>query len=292
LEGAGKAIERAGLQVRDAIESGWGWMAGGDDELAPPHDEKALRKRVEKQYKKRSEFNAHLVAYVFVNVLLWIIFLGGRGFIQGDLGNVVREFPWPLMVTFGWGAGLVAHAIETYFQTGKRAARRLRAIHNEFERLYGERWYKTANKGELRKVRHRVEQPFTKRREFLDHLGVYVMINLMMWFIYFAGTNFFVSALGEGFQFLEFPWPLIVMFGWGIGLAVHGVETLSAGSRERAIEREVERERDRMYDEKPKRDHYYDVDEEPERGVRLNADGEFTDSMIEQLDRDKRSKRR
>ena len=292
LESAGKAIERVGLQVRDAIQSGWGWIGGTDDELAPPYDENALRKRVEKQYKKRSEFNGHLVAYVFVNLLLWIIFLGGRGFMEGDLGAVMQEFPWPLLVSFGWGAGLVAHGVETFFQTGKRAAARLRAIHTEFERLYGERWYETADKGELRKVRHRVEQPFTKRREFFDHLGVYVIINLMMWFIYAAGTDFFVRVLGGDFQFLEFPWPLIVMFGWGIGLAVHGVEMLSAGSRESAIEREVERERDRMYDEKPKRDHYYDVDEEAEGGVRLNADGEFTDSMIEELDSDKRSRKR
>jgi hypothetical protein len=42
----------------------------------------------------------------------------------------------------------------------------------------------------------RVQQPFTKRREF--SISVYVMINLMM-SIYFAGTNFF--AFGEVFEF-------------------------------------------------------------------------------------------
>lgn len=291
LEGVGKAIERAGKQVQDAVESGWSWVVGMDEELAPPYDENALRKRVEKQYKKRSEFNAHLVAYIFINILLWIIFFGGQNFLSGDFGALMQEFPWPLTVLFGWGAGLVAHAIETYFQTGERAARRLRAIHGEFERIYGERWYEVASKGELRKIRHRVEQPFTKRREFFDHLGVYVMINLMLWFIYFAGTNFFQTILGSGFQFLDFPWPLIVMFGWGIGLAVHGVETLSAGSQQRAIDRAVERERDRMYDEKPKRDFYYEEDE-PDRGVRLTEDGEFTDSMIQEIDRDSRKRRR
>jgi serine/threonine protein kinase len=294
LEGAGRAIERAGLQVRDAIESGWGWIGGKDDELAPPHDESALRRRVEKQYKKRQEFNGHLIAYVFVNLMLWIIVLGGRNFIEGDFWALMDEFPWPLLVSFGWGSGLVAHAIDTYFQTGKRAASRLRAIHSEFERLYGERWYQTADKGELRKVRSRVEQPFTKRREFATHLGVYVMINLMMWFIYFAssGASFIRELVGGGLQFLEFPWPLIVMLGWGIGLVIHGVETLTVGRREGAIEREVERERDRLYYEKPKRDQFYDEDAEPQGGVRLNEDGEFTDSIIEELESDKRSRRR
>lgn len=291
LEGVGRVIERAGKQVQDAVESGWSWVSGMDEELAPPYDENALRKRVEKQYKKRTEFNGHLVAFVFVNILLWIIFIGGRGIFEGDFWSLMDQFPWPLMVTFGWGAGLVAHAIETYFQTGERAARRLRAIHREFERLYGERWYEVANKGELRKVRHRVEQPFTKRREFFEHLGVYVMINLMLWFVYFAGTNFFTTVLGSGFQFLEFPWPLIVMFGWGIGLVFHASEMFSAGRQQRAIDRAVERERERMYDEKPKRDFYYE-DDEAQPGVRLTEDGEFTDSMIQEIDRDARKRRR
>ncbi|HLU08700.1 MAG TPA: protein kinase [Oceanobacillus sp.] len=293
IESAGKAIERVGLQVRDAIESGWGWIGGKDDELAPPHDENALRKRVEKQYKKRQEFNGHLVAYVFVNLLLWIIIFGGRLVGEGDFWAIMDEFPWPLLVSFGWGAGLLAHAVDTYYQTGERAARRLRAIHSEFERLFGERWYETADKGELRKVRHRVEQPFTKRREFASHLGVYVMINLMMWFIYFASnsSNFMRELIGGELQILEFPWPLIVMFGWGIGLAIHAFEVLSSERQERAIEREVERERERLYYEKPKRDQYYD-DDEPQGGVRLNSDGEFTDSMIEELESNKRSRRR
>jgi hypothetical protein len=38
------------------------------------------------------------------------------------------------------------------------------------------------------------------------------------------------------------------MFGWGIGLAYRCRNTVG-GVQRRAIEREVERERDRMYDE-------------------------------------------
>jgi hypothetical protein len=56
----------------------------------------------------------------------------------------------------------------------------------------------------------------------------------------------------------DFPWPVLVSMGWGIGLAAHGVDTyFQTGNRirakEAAIQREVERERERLYDEKPKR---------------------------------------
>lgn len=40
------------------------------------------------------------------------------------------------------------------------------------------------------------------------HIVVYIAVNLFLWIIWFTS--------GQGF-----PWPLIVMFAWGIGLASH-----------------------------------------------------------------------
>jgi serine/threonine protein kinase len=292
LDNAGRALAQVGDQVRSAVESGIAWMNGQDDELASPHDENALRRRVERQVKKRSEFNVHLVTFIFVNILLWMIYSFASGVLPTDLQALAQEFPWPLIVTFGWGSGLLAHFIETYYQTGARAAARLRAIHGEFERLYGDRWYATVSKSELKKVRSRVEQPFTKRREFASHLAVYVTINAMLWFIYLFAGGAISSLLGGDFALLGFPWPLIVMFGWGIGLVAHAAEVFTTGNRQRAIDRAVERERATQWNEKPKRDRYYDEEDQSLPDVRLNADGEFTDSMIEEIDEDKRARRR
>ena len=160
--------------------------------------------RVEQQFNKRKEFSGHLITYILVNALLWVIY-GVTGGIFG--------FPWPLIVMFGWGSGLVAHVIETYYATGKRASRRLRIIQGEFYREFGADWPQ-ADRKELRRIRDRAVQPITKRREFAEHLAIYICINMMFWIIY--GTTGILNG---------FPWPLIMMFGWGIGLFFHATES-------------------------------------------------------------------
>jgi hypothetical protein len=52
-------------------------------------------------------------------------------------------------------------------------------------------------------------------REFYSHLTAYVSVNLFL-----AGLNIFLTG--------GFPWALIVMGGWGIGLAIHASETFGA----------------------------------------------------------------
>lgn len=257
-----------------------------DLDLRPLDDEEAIRKRVEEQLNKRKEFSIHLMVFFPIIIIMWIIYGTGlpANFIGGLTNNTdivnLFGFPWPLIVTLGWGAGLVAHGIETYYTTGRRANARLRAIHSELERVYGPDWRRTSQK-ELRKVRNRVNDEFNKRREWLQHLGVFVCINAMLWLIYlFSGGGF--------------PWALIVTLGWGVGLVAHGIEYRSHSTRETAINRAIEQERDMIYGtEKPKRDRRSDASR-ADRGagrVRLTEDGEFTDSMIEELEDDARARR-
>ena len=267
---AGRALGQAGSAVRSALEEiSSSWDNSRDPDLMPADDESAIRMRVEQQFNKRKEFIGNLSAFVMVNIVLWIIY----GVSGGILG-----FPWPLIVMFGWGAGLAAHGIETYYATGKRSSRRLRIIQGEFYRQFGPDWPQ-ADRKELRRIRDRAVQPITKRREFADHLAVYICINIMLWIIY--GTTGILSG---------FPWPLIVMFGWGIGLVFHGAETVMTGSsRENAVQRAIEQERERMYDEgeKPKRA----MRSDDSREVRLTEDGEFTESMVEEINHEEKQKR-
>lgn len=73
-----------------------------------------------------------------------------------------------------------------------------------------------------------VAQERTRRRQhrqrlaesgFRIHLTVFVMVQILLFVIWLA--------VGGGF-----PWFLIVLAGWGIGLAVHGVVTYPRGRKE------------------------------------------------------------
>ncbi len=291
---ASKVIQSAGNAVRGAIEGISASMDPyADLDLVPMDDPEAIRRRLQQQFNKRKDFIGHLVSFVFVNAILWVIYMSGSGILTNfihdpNIDTLLVGFPWPLIVLLGWGSGLAAHAVETFYVTGRRARQRLRLIQSEFYHVYGEDWTR-ADRKELRKIRDRVQQPITKRREFFEHLGVYVLINLMLWMIF---------SFSGGFPLDGFPWPLIVSLGWGIGLVINAFEALSAGVNERALQRAVEREQDQLYETgKRKRQQFDephtsldDLDVAAPR-VRLTQDGEFTDSMIEEIESDEKPKR-
>ncbi len=240
-----------------------------NDEIAPPDDTAAIRRRAEKQMKERNGFLMHLIPYIFVNLLLVGIATEGGG--DGGLG-------WAVFPLFGWGAGLAAHGVNTYFRTGMREAHRIAAIQRAYRAELGENWY-MADKTTLKEIRRRVNKPYQKRREFFTHLAVFVLINIML----SLGLPGFVST--------------IAFLGWGIGLVAHAVDTfgwnLSSGSQDRHMEKMLEMERS-LIDATEKRKHVEDSDykrKNDEPDVRLNEDGEFTDSMVEELEADHRRRR-
>ncbi len=288
------ALQKVGESIRDAVEDVFG---GADLDTAPEDDESAARKRIERQIKKREEFNRHAITYVFINIFLWLIYLSvSSGSLFASIPTEVASFPWPIFITFGWGAGLVSDAVETHYKTGKRAAHRLRVIRDAYRREFGVNWAQAASRNDLKRVRRRLEAPIQKRVEFFTHLGVYVMINLMFWAIYLFAMPSVVDVLNlQDVPMISsdvpFPWPLMVMFFWGIGLVANAAEAFGAACSERAIERELERERAILDSEKPKRAPAADQDGSP-MSIRLTQDGELTDSMIADLDDDARRARR
>jgi hypothetical protein len=66
-----------------------------------------LREEAVKRLNKKREFNAHLVAYILINLVVWSIW----GVIFAASGV---WFPWPAFVTLGWGVGLAFHAWDVY----------------------------------------------------------------------------------------------------------------------------------------------------------------------------------
>jgi len=289
FENIGRTLGDLGSQIRDVVEDGIDRLEGKDLDLAPPDDYGAARRRAERSVKNRSEFFGHFASFVAVNLFLWVLYL----ILLAPGGG----FPWPFFVTFGWGAGLAAHAIETYAQTGARGIERTRRIHEGLRARYGDGWWETVGRAELRRARKEIDKPYNDRVELGQHIVVYVMINLMLWLLFLSSGP--IIALDEPgvMEILRFPWPVFVTFGWGIGLAIDVAEKLSSRRNERAIEREMEAERRRLYGEKPKRDRYYDDDDayyssDDQLDVRLTGDGELTNSMIDEIERQQRPKRR
>jgi hypothetical protein len=126
-------------------------------------------------------------------------------------------------------------------------------------------------------VRRRVKKRQDKMREFYIHFGIFIFVNAFFWMIWA------MTSLGE------FPWPFIIMGGWGIGVFTHFMDLTQSFSsvqarRDRVIQQEVEREKERLgIYTKPKRDALAKSKREP---MRVADDGELQ-PLDELLDEDR-----
>ena len=82
-----------------------------------------IRDRVEKKYQERSGLIQHVISYVAVNFMLWVIWL-----VTG------QSFPWPIFVMVFWGIGMLSHFVSYYNEHGGGARRREAQIEAEVAR--------------------------------------------------------------------------------------------------------------------------------------------------------------
>lgn len=231
------------------------------------HTEK-IRRRVEKYYKERGEFVVHLAAYLAVNIALWGVWL---------LTRDPFTFPWPGLVMLAWGAGVAANWLEVRAQAPARFVALERRAQAQMARRYGPDWETVADPRDYQRTLSAIEKAAKEQIEFFTHLVVYTLINLMLWFIWlFAGAGF--------------PFPLMVMGFWGIGLAVHGANVFFSSAqqqlaREEAIQREVERWAEAAQGVKKKK--------KKREGVRLELtdDGELIEIVDDDWQADERRRR-
>jgi 2TM domain len=141
-------------------------------------------------------------------------------------------------------------------------------------------------------IRRRVEKRIKQRNEFYIHLAVFIVVIPMLWIMWGFTSDFFSAFLSDSaWVFDGMPWPIFPTIGWGIGIVAHGLTVYfnSPGrieARERTIQREIERERQRLandsYYEKPKR----------ERSVRLTDDGELIEEDEDEAEIENGKKRK
>ena len=138
------------------------------------------------------------------------------------------------------------------------------------------------------RIRKRVEEKFQARRDFMQHLAVYLLINSFLWLLYLSPGGF------------DFPWPIFVTGFWGIGVVSQYVgfyykHGRGAEKREAEIEKEVTRQMRgaEQHSSIYEADEYADgevfgLDSIEARQVRLQADGELADSFIDQAGYDEK----
>ena len=293
------SLRAAGESLRETFE---GMSEGGseaDDDIAPPGDEAALRRRVERQLKKKSSLWKNALAYVVVIPIMWVVYGLSSGIFgpnpsDASLPLALTQFPWPAIVMLGWAAGLAGDAIETYHRTGARAAQRIARLHEAFRAEYGPQWYRSAPRKDLKALRKRVDKPYKKNIDFQKNIASFAFIIPMLWIIYGFSSGFISAQIAGGDATvnaaLGFPWPLIVMFIWGLNIINDGLSVRSAARTESAVEREMERQRSmagaaNWPDEKAKNDDHDD-------STRIGEDGELTDSLAREIEREINQKRR
>jgi hypothetical protein len=133
-------------------------------------------------------------------------------------------------------------------------------------------------------IRARVTKRVNQRKEVMIHVGVYVIVNVLIWAVWLIlRTGAFDFALGSQFDSViqtmqQFPVAPVITFGWLIGLLIHAyVVYLESGVIDKMTDREmnieIEKERARLYGQ-----------EKPKREMRLTADGELEeiDEQVEE----------
>ena len=115
-------------------------------------------------------------------------------------------------------------------------------------------------------IRKRMTERYRSRAEFYGHLIAFVIINLFAWAV-------IPSTLSEGLRATILTFLALISVGWFVGVAIHAINFILVEMRERAIDREIERERRWLAGE--------DMDEKPKRHRRLER---MTDDEGELLD--------
>ena len=79
-------------------------------------------------------------------------------------------------------------------------------------------------------IRKRITNRYNNRAEFFSHLVAFLAANGILWaLLHPVGTWFTIAGIFTGL--------------WGMGLVIHFIQYLMKEAQERAIEREIERER-------------------------------------------------
>ncbi|MBC7870799.1 MAG: 2TM domain-containing protein, partial [Chitinophagaceae bacterium] len=266
-------------------------------------DEQSIRRRVDKRIKERAGFFQHLVSFLIAIPILLVIEPPIKNFLITNLPewtpedaaaliSVVQQVPMTFLLLFPWMGGLIAHGLQVFYTSGGRLQARRHAQQRALVARYGEDWQETIDYKDYKRLRNRVEDRYKGRLGFMQHAVSAFFITLMgltAWPALRDISIYFLETDAEAINFISSSAiPVMFVVIMLFSLLVHGIIlgiNIIAGddAREHAVEQEIARERERSgLSEKAKRDQAKLKNED--LNVRLNDDGEFTESFISELE--------
>jgi len=78
-------------------------MTDGTEMQVLAEDDASVREQALERLKKRRDFAAHAVAFVVINIAVWVIW-----------ATTGSGYPWPAWLTGAWAIGLVLNAWDVY----------------------------------------------------------------------------------------------------------------------------------------------------------------------------------
>ena len=123
-------------------------------------------------------------------------------------------------------------------------------------------------------IRRRIKKKIKARSELMQHLAIFLGVNLLLWSIWL-------------FTRTPFPWPLFATAAWGIGIVSQLVEyhyKHGRGARDAEAEVESQIAREVAAESAGKAKRRSRLADEPEhRPLRLTDDGELSDSFVDEI---------
>jgi hypothetical protein len=277
-------------------------------------DEDMVRRRIAQRRERRNGFLLHLLFYALAVGGMAASFSAAQPALAEFLvsENVVNDvggtflaplanLEYPLIFALLWGGFIIAHGLNTFYNTGGRLIRRRQSLLNALDAQHGRDWQNTINQREYRRVRRRVNNRYNRRLRFMMHAFTGFMITAA---VFAAWPPLRDTLIGmspqDDFVQMMIDQPMLVPFILALFMSLtvlaHGIFSfivgiVDNGSREKSYRRELDRERElaslaQPVDVKRKVDDLLLDDEKPKHGLRLNEEGEFTDSLAAELNDD------
>ncbi|PJF23147.1 MAG: hypothetical protein CUN56_02375 [Phototrophicales bacterium] len=275
-------------------------------------DEASIRRRAKKRLRQRRGLIIHTLVYFLVMLVLFSFQemtslaivqglsspefaaeVGARGAQIGEALMPLAQLPWAMFVALIWGSGLVSHALRVFYNSGARLRRKRERIQRDMVMYYGENWQDEVSDATYQRVRRSVEKRANKIVALLSHFvaatAITVVVSIGWEPISEMIQNLHRLDETSRVPLILPPVPYIVMILMYVSVLIHGVVNIltwltGIDDRERAIQREIARERELVGINQPvKKRKIEELDEYIPPQVRLTNDGEFTESFIDEM---------